>query len=90
MLSNQGSHPQSIKSSGLDGEWNEEKELDILEFGLTFVYGFAAQYVRTFEESTVESDIHAEMDRVIVQVLLVLHQLPTFLEEDLDFGLQAY
>lgn len=37
-LSNQGSHPHSIKSSALDGEWNEVQELDVLQLGLIFVY----------------------------------------------------
>lgn len=87
-ISNQGSHPHSIKSSALDGEWDQVQELDVLQFGLIFVYALAAQYIRTFEDSSVEDEIRAEMDGIIVQVLLAHGYLPTFLEEDLDFGSQ--
>jgi hypothetical protein len=87
-LSNRGSHPHSITSSELDGGWNEAQELDVLQFGLVFIYALAAQYIRTFEGSSIESDVHAAMDKIIVQVLLTLKELPTFLEEDLDFGSQ--
>lgn len=87
-LSNQGSHPHSIKSSALDGEWDGVQELDVLRLGLVFVYALAAQYIRTFEDSSIEREVHAEMDEVIVQVLLAQGFLPTFLEEDLEFGSQ--
>lgn len=87
-MSNQGSHPHSIKSSALDGEWDQVQELDVLQFGLTFVYALAAQYIRTFEGSSVEDKVRYEMDGTIVQVLLAYGHLPTFLEEDLDFGSQ--
>jgi len=87
-LSNQGSHPNSIRSSALDGEWDEVQELDILRFGLTFVYALAVQYIRTFEDTTIESEVRAEMDDVIVQVLQAHGFLPAFFEEDLEFGSQ--
>jgi len=87
-LSNQGSHLHSIKSSALDGEWDQVQERDVLQLGLIFVYALAAQYTRTFEDSSVEDEIRAEMDGIIVQVLLAHGHLPTFLEEDLDFGSQ--
>lgn len=87
-LSNQGSHPNSIKSSALDGEWDEDQELDVLQFGLIFVYALAVQYIRTFAGSSIESDVHGAMDNIIVQVLLARGHLPTFLEEDLNFGSQ--
>lgn len=87
-LSNQGSHPHSIRSSALDGEWDKVQELDILRFGLNFVYALTAQYIRTFEDTSIESEVHAEMDEVIVQVLWAHGFLPTFLEEDREFGSQ--
>lgn len=87
-LSNQGSHPHSIKSSALDGEWDEVQELDVLRLGLIFVYALAAQYIRTFEDTSIEREVRAEMDEVIVQVLLAQGFLPTFLEEDIEFGSQ--
>jgi hypothetical protein len=87
-ISNQGAHPHSIKSSALDGEWDQVQEQDVLQFGLIFVYTLAAQYIRTFEGSSIESDVRAEMDGIIVQVLLAHGHLPTFLDEDLDFGSQ--
>lgn len=87
-LSNQGAHPHSIRSSGLDGEWDEVQELDILRFGLNFVYALAAQYIRTFEGSSIESSVRSKMDEVIVQVMMAHGFLPEFLEEDLEFGSQ--
>jgi len=87
-LSNQGSHPHSIKSLALDGEWDQVQERDVLQLGLIFVYALAAQYIRTFEDSSVEDQVRAGMDGIIVQVLLAHGHLPTFLEEDLDFGSQ--
>ena len=87
-LSNQGSHPHSIKSSALDGEWDKDQELDVLRLGLIFVYALAAQYIRTFEDTSIERRVRADMDEVIVQVLLTQGFLPTFLEEDLEFGSQ--
>lgn len=85
-LSNLGSHPNSIKTAGLDGEWNEIQERDTLQFGLIFVYALAAQYIRTFEDSSVYKDVHKKLDQIIIQILLVQGYLPTFLEEDMEFG----
>jgi hypothetical protein len=84
-LSNQGSHPHSIKSSALDGEWDRGQELDVLQFGLVFVFALSAQYIRTFEDTSIEREVRAELDEVIVQVLLAQVNLPKFLEEDLEF-----
>lgn len=85
-ISNLGSHPHSFKSAGLDGEWNQVQELDILQFGLIFVYAIAAQYIRTLEETDSKRFIHKSMDDIIVQVLMVHDDFPTFLEEDMEFG----
>lgn len=87
-LSNQGAHPHSIRSSALDGEWDPVQELDVLQLGLIFVYAVAAQYIRTFEGSSVESDVRGKIDDIIVQMLWVHGHLPTFLEEDLELGSQ--
>jgi hypothetical protein len=87
-MSNFGSHPHSVRSAALEGDWNESLEEEIFTFGLIFVFALAAQYVRTFEDSPMQEAVREDLDDVFVQVLLVTPDLPLFLKDDLEFGSQ--
>ncbi|WP_209546463.1 hypothetical protein [Halorubrum trapanicum] len=84
-ISNLGTHPYSIKSTGNDGTYSESQEKDVLDFALIFAYGIAAQYIRTFENSEAEQFVRQEADQVIIQSILATRTLPLFFEEDLEF-----
>lgn len=84
-MSNIGSHPHSIQSMGLDGEHDSDTEQDYLEFGLVFVYALAAQYRRTFEDTSLRNWVEQELDGIMLQAQLRLGGLPLFLKEDMDY-----
>ena len=84
-ISGAGAHPDSIKSSHLEGSLDEVQERDIIDFGLTFVYAIAAQYRRTFEDSPLQKPVEIGTDGILMQAVQPLDGLPSFLEDDLDF-----
>lgn len=86
LLSDMGAHPQSIQSMDHDKEWNSALEEDLFQFGNVFNFGIAAQYVRTFEDTDASRVVKEQLDPIFVQVMLTHPEIPTFLEEDLEFS----
>lgn len=85
-LSDMGAHPQGIQSMYNDGTLNEDTELDLLRFGTIFDFALAAQYIRVFEKTQYAYPVRQELDLIFVQTMMVVAELPRFLEEDLEFG----
>jgi hypothetical protein len=85
-ISNIGSHPHSIRTSGNDDKWNFELERDLFEFGLIFNFGQAAQFVRTFSDTRESVDIRSKLEHIFVHIERTELALPKFLEEDIEFA----
>ncbi len=80
-----GTHPDSIKSTGLEENLDKIQEEDILSFGLIFAYAMAAQYRRTFENSSIEKPVSVGTDDIMMQAAGGLEDFPNFLEEDSEY-----
>ena len=87
-LSDFGAHPTSIKTPQRELEYVNILEGNVLGFALMFTFGLAAQYTRTFRDTTIERTIREDMDAVFVAVLWQVESLPEFFAEDLEFGSQ--
>jgi hypothetical protein len=85
-LSDIGAHPQGIRSMWHDSRYSSALERDTLQFALVLAFGIAAQFIRLFEDTELDSTVHSELDPIFIQIMLVNPELPKFLEEDLRFS----
>lgn len=88
-ISNRGSHPHTIQSARLDGEWHSRKEFSVLMLALSLAFGITAQYVRTYDDTSIKYDVLEVLDYIFVEIKLVFRSngvtLPIFLDNESEF-----
>lgn len=88
-ISNRGSHPHTIKSAHLDGNWASTKEYSTLMLALSLAFGITAQYVRTYKDTPVEIYALKTLDPLFVEIKLAMLSrglsLPIFLDNEAVF-----
>lgn len=86
-ISNFGSHPNTIQASYHDGRRSPEMEIDALLLGCSFAYGLTAQYIRTFEGTEIEKEIHIHLLDIIEDLAITGMPLLEMFDEDLEYAL---
>lgn len=85
-ISIRGSHPMTIQSAWVDGTWSTGKERSLLTMGLSLAFGITAQYVRTYEDTEIDTHVRQALDRIFVDIRLAMDRtLPIFLDEEMRY-----
>jgi len=81
-VSNRSTHPVRMIGAGMDGEWDETSEEQLLTLGLYLEYGLTRELLKTYQDTTAESFIKRESQPIVRRFDEVLGKdVPTFLLE---------